>query len=164
MKQIYLIRHAKTNLATNSISDFDRTISKKGKNDLLHIGNRLKNLKVKPDLILSSPAKRAEKSAKILAQIIGYSESKIQYETSLYDSSYTAYGYLLDSLDNAFSSIFIVAHNPTLTEVARRFSGAIMKNMPTSSVVCLGVTNFRDIEDDSAKVLFFDYPNLKLTI
>jgi len=160
MKHIYLIRHAKSSWSEEGMSDFDRPLNKRGKKDLPFMANRLKNFKIKPDLILSSPAKRAQKTAKLIAETIDYNESEIAYEDSLYDSSYTTYRYLLDSLDDKYNSIFIIAHNPTLTEVGERLTGAILTNIPTCSIVCIefDVKSFKEIKDDSGKILFFDYP------
>jgi len=160
MKKIYLIRHAKSSWSEEGMSDFDRPLNKRGKKDLPFMADRLKGFDIKPDLILSSPAKRAQKSARAIAETIGYSVDSISYDESLYDSSYTTYRYLLDSLDDKLNSLFIVAHNPTLTEVGERLSGAILTNIPTCSIVCIefNVDSFRDIEEESGKILFFDYP------
>ena len=160
MKYIYLIRHAKSSWDEKGINDFDRSLNKRGKKDLPFMAKRLKNFDVKPDLILSSPAKRAQKTAKLIAETISYNENDIVYEESLYDSSYTAYRYLLDSLDDKYNTIFIVAHNPTLTEVGEKLTGAILTNIPTCSIVCIefNVKSFKDIEEESGKILFFDYP------
>lgn len=160
MKKIYLIRHAKSSWSEEGVSDFDRPLNKRGKKDLPFMANRLKEFGIKPDLILSSPAKRAQKSAKTIAEIIDYKTTKISYDESLYDSSYTTYRYLLDSLDNKLNSVFIVAHNPTLTEVGERLSGAILTNIPTCSIVCIefDVKSFQDIKEESGKIIFFDYP------
>jgi len=160
MKYIYLIRHAKSSWSEDGMSDFERPLNKRGRKDLPFMANRLKEFGIKPDLILSSPAKRAQKSARTIAEIIGYNTDNITYEKSLYDSSYTTYRYLLDSLDNKIDSLFIVAHNPTLTEVGERLSGAILTNIPTCSIVCISfnVKSFQDIEEESGKILFFDYP------
>jgi len=160
MKTIYLIRHAKSSWNEIGMSDFDRPLNKKGKKDLPYMANRLKEFGIKPDLILSSPAKRATKTTKEIAQAVGYNEEDIVYEESLYDSSYTNYRYLLDSLDDKIDSIFIIAHNPTLTDVGEKLSGAILTNIPTCSIVAIefNVTSFKDIEEESGKILFFDYP------
>ena len=160
MKKLYLIRHAKSSWSEEGMSDFERPLNKRGKKDLPFMANRLKEFGVKPDLILSSPAKRAQKSAKTIAETINYSADNISYDESLYDSSYTTYRYLLDSLDDKLNTVFIVAHNPTLTEVGERLSGAILTNIPTCSIVCIefDVKSFKDIEEGSGKIIFFDYP------
>ncbi len=160
MKTIYLIRHAKSSWSENGMGDFERPLNKRGKRDVPFMAKRVKEFGVKPDLILSSPAKRAKTTAQSIAKTIGYDEDKISFEDSLYDSSYISYGYLLDSLKESINSVFIVAHNPTLTEVAERLSGAILTNMPTCSIVCMefDVKSFQDIKEGHGKILFFDYP------
>ena len=160
MKKLYLIRHAKSSWSEEGVSDYERPLNKRGKRDLIFMANRLKKFGVKPDLIFSSPAKRAKKTAKTIAEIINYNSNKIIYDESLYNSSYIAYRYLLDSLDDTMGSVFIVAHNPTLTEVGERLSGAMLANMPTCSIVCIefDVKSFQDIEEGSGKIVFFDYP------
>lgn len=160
MKKIYLIRHAKAGDAEFGMRDFERALSKKGKNDVIFMAKRLKSFGVLPDLIIASPAKRAKTTAKIIAKTIGYEEPSINFQESLYDSSYQTYRYLLDSMDDSIKSIFIVAHNPTITQTGEILSGAILTNMPTCSIVCIefDAKNFKDIKEDSGKILFFDYP------
>jgi phosphohistidine phosphatase len=160
MKKIYLIRHAKASNSEFGMSDFQRPLSKKGKSDVIYMAKRLKNFEILPDLVISSPAKRAKTTAEVIAETINYQKSKIMYLESLYDSSYQAYRYLLDSLDDSLNSIFMVAHNPTITEVGETLSGAILTNMPTCSIVCIefDVQSFKDIKENSGKILFFDYP------
>ncbi len=160
MKKIYFIRHAKSSWDELGVDDFSRKLNKRGKTDLPYMANRLKFFEVIPDLVLCSTAKRAKKTAKGICDIIGYKKEKISYQDCLYDSSYEAYRYLFDSLDDELNSIFIVAHNPTITDAAERLSGAILTNMPTCSIVCLefDVDSFKDIKEEGGKVLFFDYP------
>ncbi len=164
MKRIYLIRHAKSSWKEENLSDFERPLNKRGKSDLEFMAQRLKSFGVIPDLILSSLAKRAKTTAKGIAQIIGYNKSKIKYVDSLYESSYQTYRYILDSLDDDIDSVFIVAHNPTITEAGEILSGAILTNMPTCSIVCMefDVDSFKEIEEGSGKILFFDYPKKHL--
>ncbi|WP_458701636.1 SixA phosphatase family protein [Sulfurospirillum sp. 1307] len=160
MKKLYLIRHAKSSWKEIGMSDFERPLNKRGKKDLPYMANRLKDFNIMPDLILSSPAKRAKKTAQKIAEIIGYDEKKIVYKETLYDSSYTTYRYLLDSLDDNLNEVFIVGHNPTITEVGEKLSGAILTNIPTCSIVCIefDVDIFQEIKEESGKILFFDYP------
>ncbi len=160
MKKIYLVRHAKSSWKEMDLSDFQRPLNKRGKSDLEFMAKRLKFFAVMPDLILSSPAKRAKTTAKEIAKTIGYDKSDISYIDSLYESSYQTYRYILDSLDKNIDSVFIVAHNPTITEVGEILSGAILTNMPTCSIICIefDIKNFKEIEEGSGKILFFDYP------
>ncbi len=160
MKKIYLVRHAKSSWKEMDLSDFERPLNKRGKTDLEFMAKRLNFFAVMPDLILSSPAKRAKTTAKEIAKTIGYDKSDISYIDSLYESSYQTYRYILDALDDNIDTVFIVAHNPTITEVGEILSGAILTNMPTCSIVCIefDIKSFKEIEEGSGKILFFDYP------
>ena len=61
MKTIILVRHAKSSWKDPSLDDFDRPLNKRGKRNAPFMGNKLKERKIMPDLVLSSPAKRAKK-------------------------------------------------------------------------------------------------------
>lgn len=160
MKKLYLIRHAKSSWKEMGVDDFLRPLNKRGKRDLPYMAKRLKSFGIKPDLILSSPALRAKSTAEGIAQIVEYNKKEIVFEDSLYSSTYTNYRYLLDSLDEKYNEVFIIAHNPEITEVGERLSGAILTNIPTCAIVCIefDVDSFKKIEEESGKVLFFDYP------
>lgn len=160
MKKIYLIRHAKSSWSDESLDDFSRPLNSRGKNDVLFMGKRLKKYAVKPDVIFCSPAKRAYKTAKELAKIIDYDKESIVIDDSLYESSYEAYLKTIHNTNDSCKSIFIVAHNPTITEVGERLSGAILTDIPSCAIVGIvfDVKSFKDICEESGQILFFDYP------
>ena len=160
MKKIYLIRHAKSSWKDETLNDFDRPLNTRGKRDVIFMGKRLKMFGVMPDLIYTSPAKRALKTAKEIAQEIDCGKKNIISTDVLYEASYESYLKLIHTIDDTYSSIFIIGHNPTITEVGERFSGAILSNIPTCAIVCLSfdVQSFKEICEESAHILFFDYP------
>jgi len=65
MKTLLLIRHAKSGWNDPSLSDFDRTLTERGKSDAKMMAKRVKEKSIEIDLFVSSPAKRAKKTAKI---------------------------------------------------------------------------------------------------
>jgi phosphohistidine phosphatase len=77
MKTIILVRHAKSSWKDLSLDDFDRPLNKRGKINAPLMGEKLKERQIMPDLILSSPAKRARKTATTIAKKIGYPKKKI---------------------------------------------------------------------------------------
>jgi phosphohistidine phosphatase len=76
MKTLILVRHAKSSWKNISLDDFDRPLNKRGKKDAQLMGKKLKERQVVPDLILSSPAKRARKTAKAFAKAIAFPKKK----------------------------------------------------------------------------------------
>lgn len=160
MKKIYFIRHAKSSWKDETIDDFERPLNSRGKRDVAFMGKRLKMFEVKPDIIYTSPAVRAQKTAKELVKEMDYDKKKIKTIDTLFESSYEHYMELIHATDDQYASIFIIAHNPTITEVGERLSGAILSNIPTCAIVCISfeVESFKDISEESGHILFFDYP------
>ena len=66
MRELFIMRHAKSSWDDPTLSDFERPLNRRGKEDAPLMGEHLKRLGIKPDLIVSSPAKRAKKTAKIV--------------------------------------------------------------------------------------------------
>jgi phosphohistidine phosphatase len=64
MKILYLLRHAKSSWSNPELTDFQRPLNKQGKKDAPMMGKILANKGVKIDLLISSPAERAKKTAK----------------------------------------------------------------------------------------------------
>lgn len=159
MKKIYLIRHAKAE-NNEDVKDFDRSLNSRGKEDAKCMAKRLRKYGVAPDIIYSSSAKRALKTAKIVAEFLEYEKKKIVTFDSLYDSSIKAYVDLISQTPDTYDSLFLVAHNPTITEVGEYLSGAILTSIPTSAIVCISfeVDSFKEIGEESGHILFFDYP------
>ena len=160
MKKIYFIRHAKSSWKEEGLNDFERPLNKRGKRDAPFMASRLKHFGVTPSRIITSPAIRAFKTAKKMAEILSYPKEEIILDNSLYESNFENYLNLIQSLDDTDNDIIIVAHNPEITEVTEILSDALIGNMPTCSILCIGfdVACFKEIDAHTGKVLFFDYP------
>ena len=86
MKKLYIIRHAKSSWKDFSLADYDRPLNKRGFFNAPFMGNILKEKRVMPDLILSSPALRAKTTAEIIAKSIHYVD-KIVFDKKIYEAS-----------------------------------------------------------------------------
>ncbi|ABK83101.1 histidine phosphatase family protein [Campylobacter fetus] len=156
MKKIYFIRHAKATKETNN--DFDRDLNDKGKINAKFMGKRLKKHSVIPDMIFSSPAKRAIKTANLISKEIGYKKD-IKTVKELYEASLESIFKFLNSLNDELNSVFIIGHNPSLTEICEFLSDSDIGNIPTSGIFCIEFEgSFEHIKESHAHALFFDYP------
>src|SRR5213594_3445645 len=84
MKMLFLVRHAKSSWDDTALPDKDRPLSDRGKRDAPKMGKRLAKRRVKPDLILSSPATRALTTAEIIAKKLDYKRKNILVNDRLY--------------------------------------------------------------------------------
>ena len=85
MKTLYLVRHAKSSWKYPNLDDFERPLNKRGRKNAPFMGKVLKELKVSPDLIISSPANRAAMTARIIAGKINYPLENILYSETIYE-------------------------------------------------------------------------------
>jgi len=160
MKKIYIVRHAKSSWANASLSDFDRPLNTRGKSDAPLMGKVLKKNNVFPDLIISSPAKRALKTAQIISEEINYPEKKILKEKDLYHGSTTDFIDIINNINNDVDILMIFGHNPGLTHLVNILSNFNLANLPTGA--CVGIefltNDWNAVSTGSGSVIFYEYP------
>ena len=85
----------------------------RGKSDAALVSQELRSRNVVPDLIISSPAKRAIKTARIFADNLGYSQSSIRQEQDIYDGLTTnEFIEIIRDLSEEIETVFFFGHNP----------------------------------------------------
>lgn len=160
MKTLYLIRHAKSDWSNPLLRDFDRPLNKRGDKDAPFMGNVLAKAHIHPDLILSSPAARAKKTAVEIAKQLNYNTHSIRYDETLYEADIITIEHLLKSISPSQQTVFLIGHNPGLTEFAQYISGYAIENIPTCGIVCVKLKedNWKSIGENSTLFASFDYP------
>jgi phosphohistidine phosphatase len=133
MKTLFLIRHAKSSWGDTALPDKDRPLNDRGRRDAPKIGERLAKRDVKPDLILSSPAMRALKTAEIIAKKLDYRRKDIVVDDRLYAVGADDLLDVIRKLGDKLERVMLFGHNPELTELAHRLSSKIT-HMPTCAV------------------------------
>ena len=133
MKTLFLVRHAKSSRNEPALPDKDRPLNDRGKRDAPKMGERLAKRDVSPDLILSSPAKRALKTAQIFAKKFGYKLADIVVDERLYATGADELLHLIRKLGAKPKSVMLVGHNPELTELAHHLSSKIT-HLPTCAI------------------------------
>ena len=83
MRRVLLLRHGKSKRGPEYDTDFERPLAGRGKRDSVKLGAFLVERDLVPDLIYSSPAKRARRTAERCARAAGY-EGEIWLHDALY--------------------------------------------------------------------------------
>ena len=133
MKTLFLVRHAKSSRNEPALPDKDRPLNDRGKRDAPKMGERLAKREVTPDLILSSPAKRALETAQIIAKKLDYRLADIVVDEQLYATGADDVLHVIRKLGAKPKSVMLFGHNPELTELAHRLSNKISQ-LPTCAV------------------------------
>lgn len=164
MKELLLIRHAKSAWGDPALSDRDRPLNARGKRDAPFMGSLLRFRSLEPDRIVSSPARRAVKTARLIAAQVGYDKDAIAVEEAIYLGGAKALIGLVQELGDAAERIYLVGHNPDISEAASRLTGESLGDMPTCSIVAIEfpVESWAHVMEGTGRLKFFDYPKKHL--
>ena len=160
MKQLVLIRHAKSSWEYPELPDRERPLNKRGIRDAPLMGQFLHDQGVHADLILSSPAVRAYTTARIIAMQLAFDVDQINVVSDIYGAYHEELLDLVRGVDDAYSSVFMFGHNPEFTSLANYFSDSYIDNVPTCGVVRIKVEceKWKDLNKMNARVVAFDFP------
>lgn len=161
MKTLILVRHAKSSWDDVSLSDFERPLNDRGKNDAPKMAKRLLNKNIDIDIFISSPARRAKKTAGYFIKEYNRNTDEIIFVSALYDAGIENFMQTVKEIKDTYDSAAIFSHNPGITYFANQLiENAQIDNMPTCSVfgVKAKVEKWKDFIKAKKEFLFFDYP------
>ena len=160
MKTLYLIRHAKACKDIPNIADIGRPLAKDGEEQTSVIGKRLKKLKILPDVIYSSPAKRALDTAKLIAKEIGFPIKNIAVIASIYESSISRLLKVIKETDDSMGSVMLFGHNPDFFALADHLAPGSIEGFPTCGSLALqfNIDSWKKISSSQGKIVFFECP------
>lgn len=133
MKNLLLMRHAKSSWKDDSLKDHERPLKKRGRKDSMRMARVIVDNNLTPDLILSSTAVRARETVEILAKELAY-PGQILFSDELYMGEPQDYVNALREINEDPNTVMIVAHNPGLEAYLQIIDGEI-ESVPTA---CLG--------------------------
>ncbi len=154
MKNLYLIRHAKSSWEHPGLRDSQRPLNERGLRDGPVMANLLRQRMETPVLIVSSPAKRALTTAMFFADSFGVPEEAVVRNPAIYEASVRELLQIISVLPNAADTVFLFGHNPTFTDVANLFSAEFIPNIPTCGIV--------QITSEAGEWAHFDETNSRL--
>jgi phosphohistidine phosphatase len=153
MKRLYVLRHAKSSWDDSSLADFERPLNDRGKEAAPFMGRVMRERGLMPDVVLSSPAKRAKKTAKLVMKSAGFA-GEIEFDDNIYEASPQTLAKVLSGVDGKADSAMIIGHNPGMEGVIRFLTGE-SEPMATASlaVIDLDIDNWSDIGHETGKLV-----------
>lgn len=127
--RIYLLRHAEAASAQPGQRDFDRPLSDKGYDDAEIVADRAADKGYRPELIVSSTARRCRQTADAVHRSMGLS-LEVVYIDELYNATPDVYLSVIEAQRK--SSIMLVGHNPTIEQTLEALIGhdALLRGIP----------------------------------
>jgi phosphohistidine phosphatase len=160
MKNLVLIRHAKSSWDNPNLDDRDRPLNSRGKRDAPMMGAVLNRRGLSPDRIVSSPARRAVKTAKLIAAQLDFPVSQILIDDRIYLAEASTLLALIQDLPEDSNQTILFGHNPGFTELLNTLTEAGVGNVPTCGVASIefAVDSWAAVSPVAGRLRFFDYP------
>lgn len=149
MKTLLILRHAKSSWKHNDLTDHDRPLKKRGEQTATLMGELIRKHDLTPQRIISSTARRALKTAELVAEACHY-EEQIIATRALYGADPDDFVEALRTLDDADERVMIVGHNPDLEVLLESLTGA-MESLPTAALaqVTLPIDSWKELEENT---------------
>ena len=147
MKTLYIVRHGKSSWKDLDLTDMERPLKQRGVKNVTTLGKILSKDRLKPNQILTSPAKRALDTAEIVHQCLHLKKAQFVVNSDLYDCDFAALYRLVTELDDDLKRIMIVGHEPTLSSFVNHFLQNPLEKLVTASLTTMkfGVGSWREI-------------------
>lgn len=173
MKELLLLRHAKSSWATPGMPDFERPLNKRGRRAAAAMARHLAEEGLSPRLILSSDAKRTQETLEPIRESLR--SVAVHLEPKLYLADPPTLLDRLRKVPDDVPSVLMIGHNPGLQEFALELAAAagpgaagtaarIEEKFPTAALVRfrIKIDRWRDLSmdrlDGAVKLLGYVIP------
>ena len=161
MKRLIFVRHGKAEDESPEISDFERSLTLKGKAVSRLMAQKLREKIKHPGTILTSPAFRALETALIFAGEYGINAENVIMSSRIYNKmNLQNLPSILSAVNEESEVVTLFGHNPSFTQLANNLSREGCEFLPKSGVVCISfnVMTWSDIARNSGTIEYFLKP------
>jgi phosphohistidine phosphatase len=144
MRSVILLRHGKSSWTDPTLADFDRPLAPRGKRASKHIAAYMREKRIRPALVLCSPARRTRETLEAIKPALGKSCS-IEFVPELYAASDRHLLEQLHAVPDSISAVMLIGHNPGLQQLARLLASSgtdlakLEEKFPTAALATLTV-------------------------
>ena len=131
MKTITFLRHSKSSW-DYILEDVDRPLNEVGIEKIKKVAESSKHQFINSDIIFSSTANRAIHTCLILTRQLSISNNKIRISEDLYTFNHFEVFDFIKKIEDKYSQVVLVGHNPAYTEISTYFSENKILNLPTA--------------------------------
>ena len=131
MKTITFLRHSKSSWDT-ILEDIDRPLNDIGVKKIKKVAKLSNDQFSNCEIIFSSSANRAIHTSLILTRELSIKSDKIRVCEDLYTFNFKIVFDFITKIENIYSNVVLVGHNPAYTEISNHFSENKILNLPTA--------------------------------
>jgi phosphohistidine phosphatase len=152
MKTLLILRHAKSSWDDSALDDHERPLNPRGEKDAPRMARLLRAERLRPELIVSSDAVRARRTAEAIAAV---TDGQLLLDPRLYQASAAE---ILDALptfvQQDVATVMVVGHNPGLEELIAQLTGE-REVLPTAALaqIELQIERWPDLRPSTPGIL-----------
>jgi phosphohistidine phosphatase len=153
MKHLYLLRHAKSSWDDNSLPDFDRPLNNRGIKTAPVVGQYIRRKKIQVDLVLSSPAKRARETSKLVIRAAGIA-ADLRFDERIYEATAGQLMSVVSQIGDGIGAALLVGHNPGFEDLLTRLTGEVHR-LSTAALaeIALDIEEWRGIRENCGQLI-----------
>ena len=162
---LYIARHAKSSQSKrhHKLADHARPLNERGQRDAPRMAAYLASIGARPDLLIASDSVRTVSTAAHLAAGLGLDPAATRLDHRLYLADADTLLSAVRALPAECHAVMLVGHNPGVSDLLRRLSGASdTPELPTMAVATLNlpVAQWTDVSAGCATLLSCHAPKL----
>ncbi len=168
VKNILLLRHAKSAWSDLALSDHDRPLNRRGERAAKAIADHLAHHGPRPDLVLCSNAVRARQTLAPIIKRLGKTSPPVMLEDTLYLASESSLLARLQAVADDVATVLLVGHNDGIWRLAEMLAGhgpparlaALEEKYPTGTLTTLRLPGgpWCDLAAGSGELVAFTLP------
>lgn len=161
MKQLIVVRHAKSDWGNEGLKDIDRPLNERGYTDAYALSEWFFENHDVPKLFISSDATRALSTAFIFARNLNYETTQVKIIPQIYESNVATLKSVIASIDDSCGSVFLFGHNPGITTLVNELNNELFfDNIPTCGIVSIefNTNSWKDVSASNGKIGFQKFP------
>lgn len=160
MKELYILRHAKSSWSNLKLTDLQRPLNARGRHDAPLMGKVLTEVTDHIDEVILSPSERTKETAVGLKEHVKFSAERIV--DRLYHASTKDIADVIAMLDDSINDALLIGHNPGLTSFFNIYASQKIDNLPTCGLyrIRISANHWSDMDTTNAKVDFYKYPKM----
>lgn len=158
-RRLILMRHGKSDWDAGTLSDFDRPLARRGEKEVPRMARWLRDQKLIPGHIVSSPALRARQTTLLVVKELDCKHEDIEWRRDIYEAGMPRLLEALADLKRTAPLTLMVGHNPGMEDLVRHLAeGSTLpkeeKLLPTAAVICLELPDdWRGLRPSAARVV-----------
>jgi len=166
MKQLLIMRHAKSSWDNEGLKDFDRPLNKRGTGDAALMGKFVKKAGYVPGHIFSSPAARARQTTELFCNSASLEIASVTWNDKLYYGTSTDYLNAIRNFNGKnIERVMLVGHNPLAEDAVSLLCGeshTSLLRMPTAALVCFEILSesWKNIDGGNCRIKWMIIPKL----